>query len=85
MSDKTGTLTRNIMKFKRCSVAGINFGNDEMDDFQDPNLQELITAFDVSSIFVSFFITSFSCSIHEIFGLARLHIYTSVETNIYIY
>uniref|UniRef100_A0A0R3RW30 Phospholipid-transporting ATPase n=1 Tax=Elaeophora elaphi TaxID=1147741 RepID=A0A0R3RW30_9BILA len=46
MSDKTGTLTRNIMKFKRCSVAGINFGNDETDDFQDFNLPELIKTSD---------------------------------------
>ncbi|MCP9259162.1 Phospholipid-transporting ATPase tat-1 [Dirofilaria immitis] len=46
MSDKTGTLTRNIMKFKRCSVAGINFGNDETDDFQDHNLPELIRTSD---------------------------------------
>lgn len=47
MSDKTGTLTRNIMKFKRCSVAGINFGNDETDDFEDHKLQELIKTSDV--------------------------------------
>ncbi|EJD75125.1 phospholipid-translocating P-type ATPase [Loa loa] len=46
MSDKTGTLTRNIMKFKKCSIAGINFGNDETDDFQDPNLLELIRTSD---------------------------------------
>ncbi|EJW73154.1 hypothetical protein WUBG_15940, partial [Wuchereria bancrofti] len=46
MSDKTGTLTRNIMKFKRCSIAGINFGNDEADDFQDRNLLELIRTSD---------------------------------------
>ncbi|CAG9539726.1 unnamed protein product [Cercopithifilaria johnstoni] len=46
MSDKTGTLTRNIMKFKRCSIAGINFGNDETDDFQDRDLPELIKTSD---------------------------------------
>ncbi|VDK70172.1 unnamed protein product [Onchocerca ochengi] len=46
MSDKTGTLTRNIMKFKKCSIAGINFGNDETDDFQDYNLPELIRTSD---------------------------------------
>lgn len=50
MSDKTGTLTRNIMKFKRCSIAGINFGNDETDDFEDRNLTELLKNSDVGLI-----------------------------------
>ncbi|VDM96467.1 unnamed protein product [Thelazia callipaeda] len=42
MSDKTGTLTRNIMKFKKCSVGGISFGSDEADSFEDRGLLELI-------------------------------------------
>lgn len=33
MCDKTGTLTRNVMKFKRCSIAGVNYGDDETDEF----------------------------------------------------
>ncbi|VDL81336.1 unnamed protein product [Nippostrongylus brasiliensis] len=38
MSDKTGTLTRNVMKFKRISVAGKVFGDNDTDEFSDPNL-----------------------------------------------
>uniref|UniRef100_A0AC34FA08 Phospholipid-transporting ATPase n=1 Tax=Panagrolaimus sp. ES5 TaxID=591445 RepID=A0AC34FA08_9BILA len=40
MTDKTGTLTRNIMKFKKCSVQGISYGNDEDDSFRDGKLVE---------------------------------------------
>jgi P-type E1-E2 ATPase len=29
MTDKTGTLTRNVMKFKRCHIGGIEYGDDE--------------------------------------------------------
>ncbi|PAV86956.1 hypothetical protein WR25_25624 isoform B [Diploscapter pachys] len=38
MSDKTGTLTRNVMKFKRVSVGGKNYGDNENDEFCDPDL-----------------------------------------------
>ncbi|ETN84642.1 phospholipid-translocating P-type ATPase, flippase [Necator americanus] len=38
MSDKTGTLTRNVMKFKRVSVAGLMFGDNEGDEFADEDL-----------------------------------------------
>ncbi|KHJ82450.1 hypothetical protein OESDEN_17856, partial [Oesophagostomum dentatum] len=38
MSDKTGTLTCNVMKFKRVSVAGQMFGDNEADEFSDENL-----------------------------------------------
>ncbi|KAK6027057.1 phospholipid-translocating P-type ATPase, flippase [Ostertagia ostertagi] len=40
MSDKTGTLTRNVMKFKRVSVAGRLFGDNETDEFDDDSLVE---------------------------------------------
>ncbi|VDM83110.1 unnamed protein product [Strongylus vulgaris] len=38
MSDKTGTLTRNVMKFKRVSVSGMMFGDNERDEFADEDL-----------------------------------------------
>uniref|UniRef100_A0A1I7UFC6 Phospholipid-transporting ATPase n=1 Tax=Caenorhabditis tropicalis TaxID=1561998 RepID=A0A1I7UFC6_9PELO len=40
MSDKTGTLTRNVMKFKRVSIGSRNYGNNEDDEFSDPKLLE---------------------------------------------
>ncbi|KAK6043321.1 hypothetical protein COOONC_19174 [Cooperia oncophora] len=40
MSDKTGTLTRNVMKFKRVSVAGRVYGDNETDEFHDEGLIE---------------------------------------------
>ncbi|XP_014674713.1 PREDICTED: probable phospholipid-transporting ATPase IA [Priapulus caudatus] len=43
-TDKTGTLTRNVMVYKKCSVAGIVYGNHELqgpdDPFCDPTLLE---------------------------------------------
>ena len=31
-TDKTGTLTENIMEFKKCSIGGVLYSNDEDDD-----------------------------------------------------
>lgn len=38
MTDKTGTLTRNVMKFKRCWISGIGYGTDDRNTFEDPKL-----------------------------------------------
>lgn len=37
-SDKTGTLTMNVMEYKKSSVAGVAYSVDELDDLSKPNL-----------------------------------------------
>lgn len=44
MTDKTGTLTRNVMKFKRCWIEGVGYGDDVSDQFMDPTLIENMTS-----------------------------------------
>ncbi|VDK57851.1 unnamed protein product [Cylicostephanus goldi] len=52
MSDKTGTLTRNVMKFKRVSVAGMMFGDNENDEFCD---ESLVNRYRNDPVFFAFF------------------------------
>jgi phospholipid-transporting ATPase len=38
VTDKTGTLTKNVMKFKRCTVGGVIYGDDTSHKFCDKTL-----------------------------------------------
>uniref|UniRef100_A0A914HZA1 Phospholipid-transporting ATPase n=1 Tax=Globodera rostochiensis TaxID=31243 RepID=A0A914HZA1_GLORO len=44
MTDKTGTLTRNIMTFKRCQIGPVGYGDDNREDFDDPELRHDMTS-----------------------------------------
>lgn len=50
-SDKTGTLTRNVMNYKKCSIAGIVYGSEEAEKFDDQTLTQNLTSRHVSFIF----------------------------------
>lgn len=42
MTDKTGTLTQNVMKFKMCSLNGHNYGNYASSEFDDDKLLDIL-------------------------------------------
>lgn len=66
MTDKTGTLTKNIMKLKRCSVEGFNYGNDEDESFRDLKIIE-----DFTNDIVSFSTSIIAISLKHFIVMSR--------------
>ncbi|CAK5122369.1 unnamed protein product [Meloidogyne enterolobii] len=65
MTDKTGTLTRNVMKFKRCQIGGIDYGDDNHDEFSDGNLLKDLSDGKENSELIYEFMLMLACFVPE--------------------
>ncbi|KAJ7357645.1 Phospholipid-transporting ATPase IA [Desmophyllum pertusum] len=63
-SDKTGTLTRNVMEFKKCSIGGISYSG-QGDTFMDPALLDNLREHHPTASVIREFLTLFSSVPHS--------------------
>lgn len=60
-TDKTGTLTCNKMEFKRCSIAGINYGNGNVQEFNAYQLLSNLSSHETANVIDEFLTNIATC------------------------